>query len=123
MSEHRNTISWVGVSALAAAVAAAVYVSAAFAGDPQMQDAPEQDLAKTVINLELRIDHLENELKQAKAERRKQTDAIEEVKKETTGLTQRLERLDRNTVGQLERDIDDMERDINDLERRVRRLE
>lgn len=60
---------------------------------------------------------------QAKAERKKQTEAIEQVKKDTTTLTQRLERLDRNTVGQIERDIDEMERDINALEKRVRRLE
>ncbi|MFN3168730.1 MAG: hypothetical protein ACE37H_16860 [Phycisphaeraceae bacterium] len=123
MSMQRQSIGWVGIAALVAAFAAAVYVSTAVASGPNLQDEPEDDLAKAVVNLELRIDHLENQLKQAKAERKKQTEAIEQVKKDTTTLTQRLERLDRNTVGQIERDIDDMEREIDALEKRVRRLE
>ena len=118
MSRHLNTLGWVGVLVITATL-----VTTTLASDGDGDDKPTKDLASAVVNLQLRVDHLENKLKDAQAERKKLDETLDEVKKNAGDLTKRVERLDRNTVAQIKRDLGDLEDDVDDLKTRVRRLE
>ena len=118
MSKPLVTIGCFGVLVLAA-----VFVTTAIADDGDPQPEPPKDLAKAVLDLQLRVDHLENKLNAASDARKKQNESIEKLQKESAALDVRLDKLNRNNFAQMQRDIDDIEEEVQDLKTRVRRLE
>ena len=84
---------------------------------------PPKDVATALAQLQERIDVLERARKEDRKAHTKQQDKIKELEQSITTLTQRVEKLDRNTIGQINREIDQVERGLADLDKRVRRLE